>query len=90
MLGRKIEGLQSQIYRLEKRNREYLDAMMTWELERKVDKAEMERLRAENKRLIELANKRRSMGNWWGRIRRIEWAPCVPQVKKGKAGCFYM
>lgn len=90
MLGRKIEGLQLQIYSLEKRNREYLDAMMTWEMERKSDKAEMERLRAENKRLAELAKKRRGMGNWWGRIRRIEWAPCVPPVKKGQTGCFYM
>jgi hypothetical protein len=90
MLGRKMEGLQSQIYGLEKRNREYLDAMMTWELQRKVDKAEMERLRADNKRLVEMAKKRRSTGNWWGRIKRIEWAPCVPQAKKGKTGCFYM
>ncbi|KAJ3690164.1 hypothetical protein LUZ61_019328 [Rhynchospora tenuis] len=90
MLGRKIEGLQSHIYGLEKRNREYLDAISTWEKERKADKAEMELLRVENKRLADLAKKRRGMGNWWGRIRRIEWAPCVPQVKKGKAGCFYI
>ncbi|XP_078161519.1 kinase-interacting family protein-like [Carex rostrata] len=90
MLGRKIEGLQSQIYGLEKRNRQYVDAMVNWEMERKADKAEMERLRAENKRLAEVAKKRRGTGSWWGRIRRIEWAPCVPPVKKGKSECFYM
>ncbi|KAJ3682285.1 hypothetical protein LUZ60_014858 [Juncus effusus] len=92
LFGRKMELLQAQIYDLEKRNRECFESMEDWEMERKKDRAEMERLRMENRRLAEVA----SRGKWWGSFRRFEWAPCMPEVPKGKVkgkgkgngGCF--
>ncbi|XBH88531.1 hypothetical protein VPH35_075807 [Triticum aestivum] len=51
ILGRKVEALQAQVYGLELRNRECFEAMAAWEAERKVGVAEIDRLRAENRRL---------------------------------------
>ncbi|CAL4920346.1 unnamed protein product [Urochloa decumbens] len=104
MLGRKIEALQAQVYGLELRNRECYDAMAKWEADRKAGAAEIQRLRAENRRLAEEAAARRkgkgkgSGGWWWSRVRMAaEWTPCAPaatvrkvgQQMKGKdGGCF--
>uniref|UniRef100_A0A0D9Z120 NAB domain-containing protein n=1 Tax=Oryza glumipatula TaxID=40148 RepID=A0A0D9Z120_9ORYZ len=94
MLGRKIEALQSQVYGLELRNRECYEAMAAWEAERKVGLAEIERLRADNKRLAAeaamaaAARRKRKGGNgsgwlWWARVRMAaEWTPCAPAVRK--------
>ncbi|KAL6649055.1 hypothetical protein ACP70R_013279 [Stipagrostis hirtigluma subsp. patula] len=89
MLGRKIEALQAQVYGLELRNRECYETMAAWEAERKVGAAEMERLRAENRRLAAEAaaaaamprRKRKGSGGgwWWSRVRlAAEWTPCAP------------
>ncbi|KAL6645310.1 hypothetical protein ACP70R_016918 [Stipagrostis hirtigluma subsp. patula] len=89
MLGRKIEALQAQVYGLELRNRECYETMAAWEAERKVGAAEMERLRAENRRLAAEAaaaaamprrkRKGSSGGWWWSRVRlAAEWTPCAP------------
>ncbi|TVU48662.1 hypothetical protein EJB05_08304 [Eragrostis curvula] len=85
MLGRKIEALQAQVYGLELRNRECYETMAAWEAERKVGAAELERLRAENRRLAAEAavaaaaaampRKKKKNGNsgsggwWWSRVR---------------------
>ncbi|PAN52005.1 hypothetical protein GQ55_9G646200 [Panicum hallii var. hallii] len=102
MLGRKIEALQAQVYGLEVRNRECYEAMAKWEAERKACAAEIQRLRAENRRLAEEAaatarRKGKGGGWWWSRVRMAaEWTPCAPAVRKvgqqmkGKdgGGCF--
>ncbi|KAL6847601.1 hypothetical protein ACP4OV_022627 [Aristida adscensionis] len=91
MLGRRIEALQAQVYGLELRNRECGEAMAAWEAERKAGAAEMERLRAENRRLAAEAAaaampRRKGKGGgggggWWlwSRVRlAAEWTPCAP------------
>ncbi|RLN40160.1 hypothetical protein C2845_PM01G01440 [Panicum miliaceum] len=85
MLGRKIEALQAQVYGLEVRNRECYEAMAKWEAERMAGAAEIQRLRAENRRLAEeaAATARRKGkaggGWWWSRVRMAaEWTPCAP------------
>ncbi|XP_037428434.1 kinase-interacting family protein-like [Triticum dicoccoides] len=94
MLGRKVEALQAQVYGLELRNRECFEAMAAWEAERKAGVAEIERLRAENRRLAAeaaqaaAASRRKrgggkgggSSGWWWlARVRlAAEWTPCAP------------
>ncbi|MBC2899858.1 hypothetical protein CFC21_112677 [Triticum aestivum] len=93
MLGRKVEALQAQVYGLELRNRECFEAMAAWEAERKAGVAEIERLRAENRRLAAeaaqaAAASRRKRGGgkgggngwWWlARVRlAAEWTPCAP------------
>ncbi|CAN6286005.1 unnamed protein product [Urochloa humidicola] len=84
MLGRKIEALQTQVYGLELRNRECYDAMASWEAERKACAAEIQRLRADNRRLADEAAARRKGskgkgGWWWSRVRMAaEWTPCAP------------
>ena len=87
MLGRKIEALQAQVYGLELRNRECYEAMAAWEAERRVAGAEIQRLRAENRRLADEAaaaavmarRKRKGGGGWWARVRMAaEWTPCAP------------
>lgn len=85
MLGRKIEALQAQVYGLEMRNRECYEAMANWEADRKAGAAEIQRLRAENRRLAEeaAANRRKGgkggSGWWWSRVRMAaEWTPCAP------------
>ncbi|CAN6308328.1 unnamed protein product [Urochloa humidicola] len=104
MLGRKIEALQAQVYGLELRNRECYDAMANWEAERKACAAEIQRLRADNRRLADEAAVRKGGkgkgGWWWSRVRMAaEWTPCAPvrkvgqQMTKGKdyagaGGCF--
>ncbi|KAG6536834.1 hypothetical protein ZIOFF_001905 [Zingiber officinale] len=95
LLGRKIEGLQAQIYGLERRNREYLEAMARREKEKREAQSEADLLREENRRLREEAEaaargtRRRS---WWDRVRKLEWAPSpyAMHVKEAKApkGCF--
>ncbi|CAA6655773.1 unnamed protein product [Spirodela intermedia] len=92
MLGRKIQELQAQIYTLEKRNRECYEVMAR----REDEKAELvrgvcmelERVKAENKRLREeAAAKRRSHsrktggGQWWSRLRGLDWVLCGSHVK---------
>ncbi|CAN6290943.1 unnamed protein product [Urochloa humidicola] len=74
MLGRKIEALQAQVYALELRNRHCYDAMANWEADRKAGAAEIQRLRAENRRLAEEAagarrRKGKGSGWWWSRVR---------------------
>lgn len=100
MLGRKIQELQAQIYALEKRNRECYEVMAR----REDEKAELvrgvcmelERVKAENKRLREeaaawAAAKRRSQsrktsgGQWWGRLRGLDWVLCGSHVKTHKS-----
>ncbi|KAG8073110.1 hypothetical protein GUJ93_ZPchr0006g42474 [Zizania palustris] len=104
MLGRKIETLQSQVYGLELRNRECYEAMAAWEVERKVGMVEVERLRAENRRLsaeaaaAAAASRRKRKGAsggwlWWARVRMAaEWTSTgrkVGEQMKGKdGGCF--
>ncbi|XP_037415631.1 kinase-interacting family protein-like [Triticum dicoccoides] len=94
ILGRKVEALQAQVYGLELRNRECFEAMAAWEAERKAGVAEIERLRAENRRLAAeaaaaaQASARRKRGGgkgggtgwWWlARVRlAAEWTPCAP------------
>lgn len=88
MLGRKAEALQAQVYALELRNRECYEAMAAWEAERRVAGAEIQRLRAENRRLADEAaaaavmarrRKRKGSGGWWARVRMAaEWTPCAP------------
>nr|TKV98678.1 hypothetical protein SEVIR_9G575300v2 [Setaria viridis] len=91
MLGRKIEALQAQVYGLELRNRECHEAMAKWEADRKAGAAEIQRLRAENRRLAEEAAvaaaataRRKGKGSgggwwWWSRVRMAaEWTPCAP------------
>ncbi|KAK3150241.1 hypothetical protein QOZ80_3AG0230690 [Eleusine coracana subsp. coracana] len=90
MMGRKVETLQAQVYGLELRNRECYDAMAKWEAERNQGAAELERLRAENRRLAVAAeamamprNKKKSKKNgwWWSRVRMAaEWTPCAPST----------
>ncbi|KAF7062794.1 LOW QUALITY PROTEIN: hypothetical protein CFC21_069355 [Triticum aestivum] len=92
MLGRKVEALQAQVYGLELRNRCF-EAMAAWEAERKAGVAEIERLRAENRRLAAeaaqaAASSRRKRGGgkgggsgwWWLASVRLaaEWTPCAP------------
>ncbi|XP_038977020.1 kinase-interacting family protein-like [Phoenix dactylifera] len=101
LLGRKIEALQGQIFGLERRSRECLEAMAKREKEKGDVRFELDRLREENRRLREEAEavraKRRrrkkkkdgGFGKWWDRVWKIEWAPCAPHVKGGK-GCFYL
>ncbi|KAL5217957.1 hypothetical protein ABZP36_018641 [Zizania latifolia] len=96
MLGRKIETLQSQVYGLELRNRECYEAMAAWEAERKVGMAEIERLRAENRRLsaeaAAAASRRKRKGAsggwlWWARVRMAaEWTPTVRKVGEQMKG----
>ncbi|OEL19877.1 hypothetical protein BAE44_0019106 [Dichanthelium oligosanthes] len=100
MLGRKIEALQAQVYGLELRNRECYEAMAKWEAERKAGAAEIQRLRAENRRLAEEAaiaaaatTRRKGKGNsgggwwWWSRVRMAaEWTPCATPMTVRKVG----
>ncbi|XP_072956717.1 kinase-interacting family protein-like [Typha angustifolia] len=91
IMGRRIEGLQKQIYGLEKRNRECSNEMARKEAEMKLDRAEMDWLREENRRLEETAKRRRrrrGKAKGWGWVRKMEWSPCVPHVEKGKGGWF--
>ncbi|CAA7391123.1 unnamed protein product [Spirodela intermedia] len=98
ILGRKIQELQAQIYTLEKRNRECYEVMAR----REDEKAELvrgvcmelERVKAENKRLREEAAasaKRRSQsrktggGQWWSRLRGLDWVLCGSHVKIHKS-----
>ncbi|OAY63526.1 Kinase-interacting family protein [Ananas comosus] len=86
-LGRRIEGLQARVYALERRNRAWCDAAAAAEKERAAERAEAERLRAENRRLAAAAARRGgggAVGRWWERVTRMEWAPCVPHVRGGK------
>lgn len=88
LLGRKIEGLQGQIYGLERRNRECYEAMLRREAEKGEVRAELERLRGENQRLREtVTGRREGVARWWQKLRRIEWAPCGPHLEVRK-GCF--
>ncbi|KAG2555342.1 protein NETWORKED 1C-like [Panicum virgatum] len=100
MLGRKIEALQAQMYGLEVRNRECHVAMAKWDADRKAAAAEIQRLRAENRRLAEeaAAAAARRKGSWWSRVRMAsERTPCAPaaavrkvgQQMKGKDGKYY-
>ena len=100
MLGRKIQDLQSQIYALEKRNRECYEVMAR----REDEKAELvrgvclelERVKAENKRLREeamawaaAAVRRRPKSNpkaaadsqWRARFRAFDWVLCGSHIK---------
>ncbi|XP_037437455.1 kinase-interacting family protein-like [Triticum dicoccoides] len=89
ILGRKVEALQAQVYGLELRNRECFEAMAAWEAERKAGVAEIERLRAENRRLAAeaaaaqaSARRKRGGGSGWWWLARVrlaaEWTPCAP------------
>lgn len=100
MMGRQIEALQAQVYGLEMRNRECYDAMAKWEAERKQGAAELERLRAENRRLqadaasvtARRGKKKGSTGGWWwwSRVRMAaEWTPCAPSPVTMKAKDYY-
>ncbi|XP_062209581.1 kinase-interacting family protein-like isoform X2 [Phragmites australis] len=91
MLGRKMEALQAQVYGLELRNRECYEEMAAWEAERKVGAVEIERLRAENRRLAAVAaagrkRKGRSGGWWWWWPRVAEWTPAPSAVTVRKVG----
>ncbi|WVZ55123.1 hypothetical protein U9M48_005826 [Paspalum notatum var. saurae] len=89
-LGRRIEALQAHVYGLELRNRECYDAMAAWDAERKAAAAEIQRLRADNARLLAAAadsGRKRPPGKgkgaagwgWWARVRMAaEWTPCAP------------
>ncbi|XP_042387184.1 kinase-interacting family protein-like [Zingiber officinale] len=94
LLGRKIEGLQAQIYGLELRNRECFEAMARREKEKREAQAEATLLRAENRRLREEteAARTRRRWRWWDRLRKLEWAQssCAMHVKEAKVpgGCF--
>ncbi|RWV84495.1 hypothetical protein GW17_00053787 [Ensete ventricosum] len=95
LMGRKVEGLQAQIYGLEERNRECFEAMARREKEKGEARAEVNRLRDENRRLrkeTEAARGSRPRARTlWERLSTLEWAssPCVPHVKqaKGTKGC---
>ncbi|CAD5176265.1 unnamed protein product [Musa acuminata subsp. malaccensis] len=95
LMGRTIEGLQAQIYELEQRNRECFEAMARREKEKGEARAEVNRLRDENRRLREEAEAARGgrprARSLWERVSMLEWAssPCVPHVKqaKGLKGC---
>ncbi|KAK3148613.1 hypothetical protein QOZ80_3BG0297180 [Eleusine coracana subsp. coracana] len=98
MMGRKVEALQAQVYGLELRNRECYDAMAKWEAERNQGAAEIERLRAENTRLVAAMarnkknnkNKNGGGGWWWSRVRMAaEWTPCAPSIKGTNDGGKY-
>jgi hypothetical protein len=87
MMGRKVEALQAQVYGLELRNRECYDTMAKWEADRKLGAAELDRLRAENRRLAAMQPTRRGKkkgaggGSWWSRVRlAAEWSPCAPSA----------
>jgi hypothetical protein len=93
MMGRKVEALQAQVYGLELRNRECYDTMAKWEADRKLGAAELDRLRAENRRLVAEAaaaakqptrrgkTKGAGGGSWWSRVRlAAEWSPCAPSA----------
>ncbi|KAK1326443.1 hypothetical protein QJS10_CPA01g00123 [Acorus calamus] len=94
ILSRRIEGLQGQIFALEKRNVECYQAMARREEERRVKEreaaAEVERLKAENRRLKEAADGRRrrglaaaKAGKWWiERVRSAEGFLCGRHVGK--------
>ncbi|WOK98867.1 protein NETWORKED 1A-like [Canna indica] len=95
LLGRKIEGLQAQIYGLERRNRECFEVMARREKEKGEARAEVDRLREENRRLREEAEaaRARRRWNWFDRVRKFELvlSPCAPHVKEAKKmpkGCF--
>lgn len=89
LLGRKIEDLQAQIYSLQRRNWECMEAMSRREKKGEA-RAEADRLRGENRRLreeTEAAEARRGWGrSWWVRMRRFDWAPSpwAPHVKEAK------
>ncbi|XP_042380730.1 kinase-interacting family protein-like [Zingiber officinale] len=86
LLGRKIEGLQAQVYGLELRNRELFLAIARREKEKREARAEVERLRRENRRAREMAEsmRGRSWRSLWDRMRKLDWAPssCAPHVKQ--------
>lgn len=86
LLGRKIEGLQEQVYGLERRNRELFEAISRRGEEKREARAEVERLREENRRARETAEsmRGRSWRSWWDRVRKLDWAPlaCAPHVKQ--------
>ncbi|XP_044983375.1 kinase-interacting family protein-like isoform X1 [Hordeum vulgare subsp. vulgare] len=99
MLGRKVEALQAQVYGLELRNRECFEAMAAWEAERKAGVGEIDRLRAENRRLAAeaaqaAAASRRKRGGkggsgsgWWWLARVRLAAECAPSsVTVSKVG----
>ncbi|KAK1320878.1 hypothetical protein QJS10_CPA03g02560 [Acorus calamus] len=93
ILSRRIEGLQGQIYALEKRNVECYEAMARREEARREKEREaaeeVERLKEENRRLREEAEGRRRgrsaarAGRWWiGRVRKAEGFLCGRHVGK--------
>ncbi|URD90141.1 KIP1-like protein [Musa troglodytarum] len=96
LLGRRIECLQAQIYGLERRNRECFEAMARREKEKGEARAEVDRLRDENRRLRQEAARarRRWRRSWWERVRRFDWAPApsAPHVRESKVpkNCFYI
>ncbi|KAM0950097.1 putative protein Networked (NET), actin-binding (NAB) [Dioscorea sansibarensis] len=88
LLSRRIEGLQAQIYALERRNGECYEAMKKREVEKGAEREELERLKEENRRLKEEVRGRRmrrkggrrgweKVGRWWAQARKGEWAPFV-------------
>ncbi|PKA55040.1 hypothetical protein AXF42_Ash003677 [Apostasia shenzhenica] len=98
LLGRKIEGLQAQIYGLERKNRECYEAMAKRQVEKVETRLEIERLQDENRRLKEAAAARKDrrrrlrselVARWWAWVRNMEWAPppCRPGMKAEKNGC---
>ncbi|XP_074579581.1 kinase-interacting family protein-like [Curcuma longa] len=86
LLGRKIEGLQAQVYGLERRNRELFLAIAQREKEKREARAEVECLRRENRRAREMVEsvRGRSWRSWWDRVRKLDWAPssCAPHLKQ--------